>query len=218
MTRKEALQQALFVLTSQGTSEDLACKLKEMLDEYPSPHWSQLKIIDAFAQWIKDHGHVPTTSVIDASRDLPSHPSIENAFGMTTIEFLDKYFPRVERRISLGSYGANTASEWVSLFKNDYLKIAPYSGIDYNNRRSPHLPRYSSLSKLLGLSSWQELIANLHLPQFNKKRKEKATSGVPLVVTWTSPQKREYLRLKSIRDEFVEKYPDIYDREVLSSK
>lgn len=200
MTRKTALLRAIQILTPIESEESTVSKLQEMLDEYPSPHWSKLKIIDAFRQWVADHGQVPSSTTIDADRSLPSHSTIKQAFGMTASEFMALQFPSDERPIRISNYGSKTAKEWGDALRQDFIRVGAIGATDYNKKRSMDMPVYQVIMRILDVATWGELAAEIDLPdQIKPTRNERNVNGKCFNVKWDSPSKREFERIKEER-------------------
>lgn len=200
MTRKTALLRAIQALAPIESEASTVLKLKEMLDEYPSSHWSKLKIIDAFRQWVADHGQVPSATTIDADRSLPSHSTIKQAFGITAAEFMALQFPTGERPIRISSYGSKTAKEWGDALRQDFIRVGAIGATDYNKKRSRGMPVYQVIMRILDVATWSELAAEIDLPdQIKPTRNERNVNGKCFNVKWDSPSKREYERIKEER-------------------
>jgi hypothetical protein len=215
MTRKQALSGAIALL---GAHREIAEKLQEMLGEYPSPHWVEAKILDAFEQWIEENGRAPSATVIDQSPDLPSHSIIMRRFGLSARAFLSAYFPDAARRAYIHGCGYDTPEGWARVFRGEFIRIRASSGTDYNARRAKGTPRYNAVMRLLNLSSWAELASALELPRHPRDRGRAPRAKQPLRAEWTSPAKKKRLEARALRDGYAKMYPEVYRREPLTSE
>lgn len=75
MTRKQAVSDAIKILSKKKENEQTVKILREIYDELPIIHWTPNSVLDAFAQFIQENGRLPTRGDFDAT--LPSRPTIK---------------------------------------------------------------------------------------------------------------------------------------------
>lgn len=211
MTRREALRNAIMMLESNRADKEVISKLTEMLDEYPSPHWTKEKIIDAFEDWIKNNGRAPSTTILEKERCLPSASSIKNSFGITARAFLEEYFPEASRSIYINGHGFATPEEWGEKFREEFIRIKATSASDYNKRRDTSIPQYGVIMRILNLSSWDELRGRLSLPSYVTERKTSPRLAAELEIEWMSPDRWAYEEVKEEHLSYMAEYPVDYD-------
>ena len=162
MTRKQALEAAMGAINDPIAQE----KIKEILEDMPFTQWSERTIFDTVDQFILDNGRSPTVREFD-KRGMPPHPVIKNRFGITTREFLDKYYP-TQRRCDSNLYYTKSKEEWLSFFMHSYNSLKPTSAEHYNKERPKGSPTWYVYAKLYGLSKWNELLEFAKLDRYKK--------------------------------------------------
>ena len=75
MTRKQAVLDAIEILSKKKENEQTVKILREIYDELPIIHWTPNSVLDAFAQFIQENGRLPTRGDFDDA--LPSRPTIK---------------------------------------------------------------------------------------------------------------------------------------------
>ncbi len=96
MTRKQAVLDAIEILSKKKENEQTVKILREIYDELPIIHWTQNSVLDAFAQFIQENSRLPTRGDFDET--LPSRPTIKKIFNMSLVEFEQHYFPEYYKR------------------------------------------------------------------------------------------------------------------------
>ncbi len=60
--------------------------------------------------------------------------------------------------------------EKTKLFSEEYLKLKPKSGNEYERKKLKGSPRWKTLAAKLGAQSWDELVKKLGLPVYGAKK------------------------------------------------
>ncbi len=166
MTRKEALQEAMDLIQKsrigKQRKQDILQKLAMCQQELPFAKWTQDAIFDACDQYILDHNRNLTTAAF-LDKNLPSHPVIQNRFGMTAREFRDRYYP-LKTTLSVHSkYRSASIKVWNEIFIREFHELRVTGMRDYNKRRDKNHPSSVTLVRHNHLTSWTELLQKLGL-------------------------------------------------------
>ena len=155
MTRKQAILEALDVLSKIDGKSDVCDKLKEVADSVPFTHWDEKTVFDAIEQFKADNGRYPMLSEFRI-KELPTHPTIKNRFKMTLKEFLKKYYPESTPQTSY-KYERNR-EVWLKNFKQQCSRMEELRGADdYDKRRDKETPCAEILCRIIGVKNWGEL-------------------------------------------------------------
>ena len=92
MTRKTALNQAIYILSQSEGNEEIIEKLQDLLEELPIIHWSDKSIHDRVQQFAEDNGRNPTTSDFK-KKGMPPHPVIKQKYGINLSDWLEQFYP-----------------------------------------------------------------------------------------------------------------------------
>ena len=170
MKRKTALKQAISIVKSSGIEvdikEEIIKKLELCISELPFAKWSEEAIFDACDQFIEDHKR-PLILNDFLSKELPSHPTVANRFGMTLKEFRDKYYPLPEP----GYVAPSEALDVVEAFREEFIRCGARTREDYDNMRDKNAPCSATVLKKIGTRSWHELLHHAKVEPPRKKRK-----------------------------------------------
>ena len=161
MTRKTALKEAIRAIKkaniSQNKKEQITKKLNLCISELPYAKWTKEAIFDACDQFIAEHGQ-PLRLKDFQSRELPSHPTVKNRFGMTLKEFRDTYYPLPEKKKI-----AQISEETIRDFREEYCRCGATNMESYNKRRSEGTPCAKTVIRRAGASGWCDLLARAGL-------------------------------------------------------
>ncbi|MCL2854050.1 MAG: hypothetical protein FWE21_00360 [Defluviitaleaceae bacterium] len=157
MTRKQALQAALDVVTDQGTKE----KIQEILDHMPFMGWSEQTIFDTINQFIIDNGRPPRTAEFK-KKTLPPHTVIKLRFGINLKDFLEKHYPQNQPSPSR-PYSHQTKEHWQAQFIDDYIKNRPPSARQHNAVRTQGTPSWQTISTMFGIQKWRDWLKHCNL-------------------------------------------------------
>lgn len=160
MTRKQAVLDAIEILSKKKENEQTVKILREIYDELPIIHWTPNSVLDAFAQFIQENGRLPTRGDFDDA--LPSRPTIKKIFNMSLAEFEQHYFPEHFKGINKNShYCWFTEKDFLDCFLDNYNTIrgglyVKYA--DYDLYRKPGTPAIRLIIEKLGCNSYNELL------------------------------------------------------------
>ena len=82
MTRKQALKQAIRLLSRNPENAEVIEKLQDIHDELPLIHWTDKSIRDSVEQFIADNHRVPTATDFKKA-GMPPHPVIKQKYKVT---------------------------------------------------------------------------------------------------------------------------------------
>lgn len=164
MTRKQALHKAVEVLAQTQGNEEAIRILEELSSELPIIHWSDSSIRDCVEQFMVDYGRFPKATDFKRA-GMPPHPVIANKYGMPVKKWLETNYPQhAPSREEL-------IERYTQAFIEDYYRIKPRSGDEFNAKRADKSRGWRSIAKYYHLGTWRNLVKHLGLPQyFDMKR------------------------------------------------
>lgn len=140
------------------------------------PKWTESAIEEAFDNFIKTHGRIPSTEDMKNNPDLPTHPSVELRFGMTAAQWLDQRYPN--RKLSK----EDKKQAYTENFILEYHRIKPYNSKDYENRRDKENSHsWVQVASYYNLKGWLKLINELNLPVYTREGKEAVKIKVNII-------------------------------------
>ena len=181
MTRKQAIEEAIFIISLQkiegSKKQEIIAQLESCKEDLPFTHWTRASILDACDQYILDTGKPLTVSDFTNNRKLPSHPVIQLHFNMTAREFRDAYYPLAPTVKSLSKFkidyaGRKSKYTKTSLEEINNTFITEFNekkivGIRHYNRvREKGHPSHKTLMRLNGAKTWNELLNKLGLSTY----------------------------------------------------
>ncbi len=171
MTRKQAVLDAIEILSRNQENKQTVSILKEIYDELPLIRWTENNVLDAFAQFILENGRLPTAG--DMCVTLPSKPTLNRIFNVSgLVEFEKKYFPEYFKKTNRTSpYWWFTEEDFRNCFLENYNTIRGGLYVkykDYDLYRKPGSPTLDLIIKKLGCQTYNELLQKVGL----KKKKE----------------------------------------------
>ena len=159
MTRKTALNQAIYILSQSEGNEEIIEKLHDLLEELPIIHWSDKSIHDRVQQFIEDNGRNPTTTDFK-KKGMPPHTVIKQKYGIILTEWLEKFYPTVRPSPEA------IRKEYSEEFIREYSRIKPRSADEYEAKRSKGAKSWQTVRFRCGQKSWRGLIRHLELPVY----------------------------------------------------
>lgn len=173
MTRKQAINQAIQVLSQLECQEEAVALLQDIHDEMPLIHWSEKSICDTVEQFIVDNGRVPTVSDF-RKKGMPPHPVIKNKYGITLAEWLQLNYPQLEIN------NEETIMDITNDFIYTYNKICPKSAKDFDIRRPKGIKCWTTVAQHNNCTNWRSLLDKLSLPSYSSRtdRRNKAKISV----------------------------------------
>lgn len=166
MTRKQALQNAIALLSESPESSEEVRILQEISDELPLIHWSDSSIRDTVDQFILENNRVPTVSDF-RKKGMPPHPVIKQKYGITLREWLEQNYP-VKKRPTHDE----RKEKYTKDFLEDYYRIKPRSQQDFNRNRCPDTKAWQTIAYYHNTSTWRNLLKALNLPLYFDMRRD----------------------------------------------
>ena len=147
MTRREALLCAIEYIGSNNP--ELTCKLNEMLEDMPMTHWSAAACYDAIEDFCITQGRFPRMEDFKYNSKLPALPTIRNRFKMPALQWLS----------SLEHYTPARTNSALAAFIDEYNRIHPVSGPDYNIKKCKDVSRWEAVARRYTPSgNWTDLL------------------------------------------------------------
>lgn len=176
MTRKTALNKAIYILSQIEGNEAIIEKLQDILEEIPLIHWSDKSIHDRVQQFIEEEGRNPTASDF-RKKGMPPHPVFKQKYGINLSEWLEKFYPTYRP--------SNEELEkiYTEEFIKEYERIKPRSADDYEAKRSRNVKCWQTVRARCGLTSWRSLLSYLGLPSYSNVPREYKPMEFDVTVT-----------------------------------
>jgi len=166
MTRKQAIQRAIEVLSANAENDEAIALLQDISNELPLVHWSDKSIRDSVEQFRLDHGRVPTVTDFKKAK-LPPHPVVKKTYDITLAEWLTENYPEEHPSKE------QLIKQRIHNFIEDYNRIKPDSPRQYNEHRAPKATRWQTIGSYLNVSTWKELVERLELQPYLPPPKER---------------------------------------------
>ncbi len=135
--------------------------------------WTQEKIFLAIDEYIKENNCLPSTKALENNPKLPNHASVKNRFGITVIEFYQKYYPGMIYLCDSNVYHYHTKEYWLKQFKEHYLALNSPTLEQYDKLRNSNTPSISHLIKISRAKNGSDLLKICGL-----KTKDSLTSNI----------------------------------------
>ena len=163
MTRKQAIYQAIQVLSASSGNEQTISLLQDIYDEIPLIHWSDKSIRDRIEQFIVDHGRIPTASDF-RKKGMPPRTVIKQKYGITLAEWLSINYPKPQEK-------SEEKSEIITReFIATYHNLKPTSSKDFDRRRPNGVSCWATVARYHGCTNWTSLLDKLSLPSYSRCR------------------------------------------------
>ena len=159
MTRKTALNQAIYILSQSEGNEEIIEKLQDLLEELPIIHWSDKSIHDRVQQFAEDNGRNPTTSDFK-KKGMPPHPVIKQKYGINLSDWLEQFYPTNRPTPE------QIRKEYTEEFIREYSRIKPRSPDEYEAKRRKGAKSWQTVRFRCGQKSWRGLLRYLELPMY----------------------------------------------------
>lgn len=173
MTRKNALNYAISLIKKEDIDENVKKELIDALQlcisELPYSKWSKEAIFDACDQYCYEHKRKYLLMTDFKTSELPSHPTIENRFKMSALEFRDKYYPLPTDNTTRSRYSFQKIEAYKKEFINEFKRINAKSATDFNQRRDKNIPTTITMQKMCEVSSWNDLQKLLKIGKYEPK-------------------------------------------------
>ena len=173
MTRKEAIIEAISFIKVHGKNLEKKTEILEKLElcklELPFTGWSSGAIFDACEQFIKEKGRQIWVTDFDQCAELPSHPTIQNRFGMTAREFRDTYYPVPDM---LRPDSEVRVARLLEEFKEELARCGAHTREEFDDLRDKSLPCSTTILRRAKLTYWRELLTAVGTtPEAIKRRR-----------------------------------------------
>ena len=161
MTRNQAISLAIQALSKQKRGREAIEVLQKLADDLPFVRWSDAGIRDAIDQYILDHGKVPTATDFKKG-SLPPHTVVKKMYGKTLKEWMEENYPVSRETVEDSKWECTLA------FIEDYNRIKPRSGDEYNRKRETGLHCWYTIALYNDIRTWRALLKKLDLvPYFD---------------------------------------------------
>lgn len=127
MTRKQAVLEAITILSQNKKNEKISEKLQDILEELPSACWTKKSIIDAIENYAIEHNNnLPYKKELISANCLPSNTVIASLFGISSIKkfystYLSKY--NIKSQQNESPYQDYSVQDFINIFLENYLII-----------------------------------------------------------------------------------------------
>lgn len=122
--------------------------------------WTETAIQQAFDNFIKQYDRLPTKQEMyeEYNGQFPRPLSAKLTLGITLDKYLQinytAYYERKQARV----YGIMPKEYWIEDFKKQYTKLNHPIESEYNALREPKTPNTQTLAKIIGVSTWGEVL------------------------------------------------------------
>lgn len=122
--------------------------------------WTETAIQQAFDDFIKTHNRLPTKQEMYEKYNgkFPRPLSVKLALGKTIGEYLETNYTSYLQRCQSRVYGRMPKEYWIQDFKKQYTKLNHPIESEYNALREPRTPNTQTLAKIIGVSTWGEVL------------------------------------------------------------
>lgn len=167
MTRKQAVLEAITILSQNKEDEKIIEKLQDILEELPSASWTKKSIIDAIENYAIEHDkRLPYEKELNAKNHMPSNTVIYNKFGIKAIrEFYAKYFPDFTTKALYGTqYYDLTQEDFKNIFTKNYnrikneLQVKYVTNKLYNDYKDIETPWAETIMRNCNCATYSELL------------------------------------------------------------
>lgn len=169
MTRKQALDKAIEVLSQSEEYGEEVKTLKALKDTLPLIRWDDATIRDSIEQFIYENGRVPVSSDFK-KKGMPVHSMFKCIYGITHAEWMNENYPNHKM----------THEEKKELFTKDFIEdyynIKPRSQEAFNRNKRENTRGWQTIAQYHNVTSWRNLLKKLDLPlYFDMYRDHKPT-------------------------------------------
>lgn len=126
MTRKQAVLEAITILSQNEENVNIVLKLQDILEELPLSSWTKKSIIDTIENYAIEHDNrLPYERELTTENHMPSNTVIYNKFGIKSLrEFYAKHFPDFTAKALYGTpYCDLTQEDFRNIFTKNYNRI-----------------------------------------------------------------------------------------------
>ncbi len=122
--------------------------------------WTESAIQQAFDEFIEEHNRLPTKREMyeKYKGKFPRPLSVKITTGITLGEYLKKNYTTYYKRKQARVYGIMPDEYWIDDFKKQYIEYGCPTETMYNKLRNPKTPNTQTLAKIMGVTTWREVI------------------------------------------------------------
>ncbi len=122
--------------------------------------WTEPAIRQAFDGFVEKHNRLPTKQEMyeKYNGQFPRPLSVKLTLGITTDEYLKKNYTTYYKRKQARVYGVMPDNYWIEDFKKQYIKYSRPTECIYNKLRDNQTPNTQTLAKLIGVTTWYEVL------------------------------------------------------------
>lgn len=133
--------------------------------------WTKALITQVFDDFIEQHDRLPTRQEMyeKYAGQFPRPNSIKVVFGITIGEFFKSNYGEYINRCNSLHYGRVSKEYWIENFKSQYIALDYPFRFEYNAKRDPKTPNAQTMAKIVGVSTWEELLNYCGLSKYKKK-------------------------------------------------
>lgn len=170
MTRKQALSQAISILSQNDEYNEITEKLIEIESEMPLCRWTKKSIIDRIETYAEENNNIlPLVSDLTKDNNMPSKTSISYHFNTNSIDlFFKEYFPKYntkdKRNMSSSPYKNMSVKMLIDIFSSNYDRILKTKNVFYvdtkmyDKYREKNTPSLITIIKACGCKTYKDLL------------------------------------------------------------
>ena len=177
ITRKQAVLRAIEVLSETKENYEVCIVLKRLSEELPLSHWTTDSILDAINQFLYENGRLPASVDFLKVDYLPTRCTIKNKLGLTMEEFYNIYYSNYYYNNN-SIYNYRDIEYWTNMFKEQYIKHGEPSLNNFDKVRDENTPCVQTYCKIIGVSTWNELLEHCGFPIVGQNNYSKARSKI----------------------------------------
>lgn len=162
--------------------------------------WTETAIRQAFDGFISEHDRLPTRQEMyeEYAGKFPRPNSVKITLGVSIGEYLKMNYGEYLHRCQSRIYSRMTKEYWLESFKKQYIQFGKPIKDEYDKLRKAGTPNSKTLTKIIGVSTWDEL---LKYCGFQKDEKVKLTGEVVF-----DPTLENYQKLNSKLQEILKNF------------
>ena len=132
--------------------------------------WTKNTINQAFDEFVKKYDRLPTREEMYKKYrgKFPRPLSVKIAFDMTLSEYFNTHYSIYLNRCQARIYDKRTKEYWVEDFKKQYIEYDYPVEAVYNKLRNPKTPNTRTMAKIIGVTTWTEVLDYCGLQKDNR--------------------------------------------------
>ena len=122
--------------------------------------WTETTIKQAFDDFVRQHDRLPTKHEMYEiyNGDFPRTLTVKRNLGVTLNEYLKENYSKFFRRRQSKIYGLMPDEYWIEDFKKQYIEYGRPTEAVYDKARRPGTPNTQTLAKIMGVTTWREIL------------------------------------------------------------